>query len=118
MKYLKLFLLVFLISFMTPADLNSQERPRKVVGQVNTAAFVLSYDFTVPGDTSKIEFTVAVPRTLPERQRIFIKYQPKPTKLFYENGNRYAKFIFVKPKKQFKVEMNMYLCCWQIQEYK
>lgn len=92
---------------MTPADLNSQERPRKVVGQVNTAAFVLSYDFTVPGDTSKIEFTVAVPRTLPERQRIFIKYQPKPTKLFNENGNRYAKFIFVKPKKQFKVEMNI-----------
>ena len=35
--------------------------------------FILTYDFTVPGDTSKIEFTVAVPRTLPDRQKIFIK---------------------------------------------
>ena len=99
MKYLKLFLLVFLISFMAPSDLNSQERSRKAVGQVNTAEFVLTYDFTVPGNTSKIEFTVAVPRTLTDRQRVFIKYQPQPTKVFNENGKRYAKFVFVKPKK-------------------
>ena len=107
MKYLKLFLLVFLISFMVPADLNSQKRPQKVVGQVNSAEFVLTYDFTVPGDTSKIEFTAVVPRPLPDRQKISITYLPKPAKVFSENGNRYAKFIFMKPRKQFKVQMNI-----------
>ena len=44
---------------------------------------------------------------LPDRQRISIKYQPKPAEVFNKNGNRYAKFVFVEPEEHFEVKMNV-----------
>ena len=65
----------------------------------------LRYDFTVPGKTSKVKFIVALPKTIPDRQQISIKYTPEPSKYIKKDGNRYAAFIFIRPRKRFKVEI-------------
>jgi len=107
MKHLTLSSAILLIACLSPADIYGREKPVQTTGPGNTAEFTLTYDFTVPGDTSKIEFTVVVPHTIPDRQKILIQYSPSPGKTFNENGNHYAVFVFNKPQKQFKVEMNI-----------
>jgi transglutaminase-like putative cysteine protease len=65
--------------------------------------FNIHYDFTVSGKTSKIRFIGLIPRTLPDRQKIVISYSPKPTRVFTNNMNRYAEYIFLDPEKKFRV---------------
>lgn len=88
-----------------------QERQRafhKAFSQNRTAEFELSYDFSVPGRTHKIEFLVLVPRTIPGRQNILnVSYSPTPSRVFDENGNRYAAFVFNSPGKKEKVTINV-----------
>jgi transglutaminase-like putative cysteine protease len=68
----------------------------------------LSYDFSVPRETFRISFVVVVPETIPGRQNILdIKYSPKPTRIFNTKGNRYAEYVFTKPDRQEKVEINI-----------
>jgi transglutaminase-like putative cysteine protease len=81
---------------------------RANVKKLNNIEFVLSYNFSVPGNTSKIRYVVLLPKTIPGRQKIFdIKYSPEPSKCFSKNGNDYAEFVFVEPPKQFKVEITV-----------
>ncbi|MHC4501042.1 MAG: transglutaminase-like domain-containing protein [Planctomycetota bacterium] len=85
-----------------------QPRPPDSAFKDNTVELNLGYDFTVPGDTSRIEFVVALPKTMPDKQKILgITYSPKPSKVFHENGNRYAEYVFVKPNKRFKVKIGI-----------
>lgn len=70
--------------------------------------FDLSYDFSVPGETHRINFIVVLPETIPDRQSILsINYSPKPSRIFNENGNRYAEFVFIKPNHQVEIEINI-----------
>jgi len=109
MKLRKLFLASLLISSISPADVSSRnplkaEQRREI--QNNTVELDLSYDFSVPGETFRISFTVILPQTIPGKQKILsIKYSPKPSRFFHENGNRYAEYVFVKPDKRMKVEI-------------
>ena len=105
MKHQRLFFIVLLIGSIYPVGIKAKTKSRSVIAQSNSniVEMQLCYDFSVPGKTSKIKFIVALPKTIPGRQRIFIKYDPKPSKVFRENGQRYAEFVFNKPKKQFKV---------------
>ncbi len=70
--------------------------------------FDLSYDFSVPGETHKINFIVVLPKTIPDRQSVLsINYSPKPSRIFHKNGNRYAEFVFIKPSRKVKIEINI-----------
>ena len=116
MKLRKISLVLLLISSVSPADVSRrpmprqrgerQLRPQKKIIQNNTVELDLSYDFFVPGETSRISFIVVLPKTIPGRQKILsIKYSPKPSRVFYENGNRYAEFVFIKPDRRKKVDI-------------
>lgn len=93
--------IVFLLNTITHGN---QE---KNVSFVNTVEFDLCYEFFVPGNTSKIKFVVALPRTIPNRQEIWIEYSKKPSKVFGEKGNHYAEFVFIKPKEQFELTITI-----------
>jgi len=111
MKLRKLFLASLLISSVSLADVSGRNPPkaeqRREI-QNNTVELDLSYNFFVPGETFRIRFIVILPQTIPGRQKILsIKYSPKPSRFFRENGNRYAEFVFVKPDKRMKVEISI-----------
>lgn len=111
MKLRKLFLASLLISSVSLADVSGRnpdrwhrEQRREI--QNNTVELDLLYDFSVPGETFRINFTVILPQTIPGKQKILsIRYSPKPSRFFHENGNRYAEYVFVKPEKRMKVEI-------------
>ncbi len=118
MKYKKLSLVVILLGLLCPPNTNARSKPRPIKPwqtrppeaktRSNTVEFVLSYDFSVPGETHRIRFVVLLPRTIPRRQKIFaIKFSPEPLRFFTKNGNDYAEFVFVRPGKRFKVKMNV-----------
>ncbi len=67
--------------------------------------FSLYYDFKTPGKTSKIKFIMIIPKTIPGKQRIALKYSHDPARVFEENGIRYAEFIFPDPPKSFTLEI-------------
>lgn len=103
----KLFLVSLLISSASLADVNNRSmlRQRKEI-QNNTVELNLSYDFFTPGQTFRTSLIVILPQTIPGKQNILsIKYSPKPSRFFYENGSRYAEYVFVKPKRRMKVEI-------------
>ncbi|MFB0555718.1 MAG: transglutaminase family protein [Phycisphaerae bacterium] len=107
MKLRKLFLASLLISSVSLADVSSRNMlwQRKEI-QNNIVELNLSYDFFVPRETFRISLIVILPQTIPGKQKILsIKYSPKPSRFFRENGNRYAEFVFVRPEKRMKVEI-------------
>jgi len=74
----------------------------------NLVEFDLTYDFSVPGQTRSISFVVVLPTTIPCRQKILSRsYLPKPSRIFNENGNRYAEFVFNKPERHEKVKIRV-----------
>jgi len=76
--------------------------------QSHIVEFELSYDFSVQGETRKIDFTALVPKSIPGRQNILsVSYSPKPLRIFDENGNRYARFSLNKPDKQEKIKISV-----------
>jgi len=78
------------------------------IAKSNKVEFDISYDISVSGQTRRISFTVVVPKTIPDRQNIIdIQYSPKPSRIFEQNGNRYAEFIFDKPEKQNKINISI-----------
>jgi len=118
MKFRNLLVVLFLIAPVSPVDAvgrsmmqrrnGSTLTPRITTLQNNTVKLNLSYDFAVHGETRRISLIVALPQTMPNRQKILsIKYSPEPTRLFSGNGNRYAEFVFINPDKQVKVEINI-----------
>ncbi len=110
---------VVLIALVPPADIDVRartqrtntrktERQKPVYSKTSKVEMNISYDFSVPGKTSKIHLIVALPKTMPDRQRIYnVKCSPQPTRLFTENQNDYAEFLFTNPEKQFKVQINV-----------
>jgi len=85
-----------------------KEREKPVYSKISKVEMSICYDFTVPGKTSKIQLIVALPKTMPDRQRIYdVNCSPEPTRLFSENQNDYAEFLFTNPEKQFKVQVNI-----------
>lgn len=87
---------------------HNTKRKKPVYSKTSKVEMNISYDFSVPGKTSKINLIVALPKTMPDRQRIYdIECSPKPTRLFTENGNDYAEFLFTNPEKSFKVQINV-----------
>jgi transglutaminase-like putative cysteine protease len=75
-------------------------------GQSNTVEFDLIYDFSVPGETHRMSFIVVLPQTIPNRQKILSRgYSPKPSRIFDENGNRYAEFVFDQPQRHAKIKI-------------
>ncbi len=108
MKLRKAISILLLISATSPADLIGLHRPPIVSIQNNTVEFDLSYSFFTPKDTAKINLTVALPQTIQDRQEILsIKYSQKPARIFRENGNRYAEFVFFRPEKRTKLKISV-----------
>jgi transglutaminase-like putative cysteine protease len=114
----KLFLVLLLVGSVSPAVSGGRSAPRQrrerqpnqrqTSIQSNIVEFDLSYDFSVPGETSKISFTVLLPKSVPDRQNILsTSYSPKPSRIFQENANRYAEFVFVKPDRKVKIEISI-----------
>jgi hypothetical protein len=75
----------------------------------NVVEWRLFYEFFVPGDTPKIKLVTALPKTIPDRQKIqWVKCFPRPLRRFTsKSGNEYAEFIFTEPKRRFKVEIQV-----------
>ena len=71
-------------------------KPRKAVVEDETSVELdLRYDFSVPGKTKRMEFLLLLPQSIPDRQKILsVNCRPKPSRMFSENGNRYAEFTF------------------------
>jgi len=92
-----------------PEQIRERQRAlQKALSQSRTVEFELSYDFSVPGQTHKIDFVVLVPKTIPGRQNIVtVNYSPTPSRVFDENGNRYAAFVFNNPGKKEKVKISV-----------
>ncbi len=118
MKFRKLFLALLLINLVSLAVSGGRSAPRQKRGrqltprqtyiQGNIVELVLSYDFSVPGKTHRLSFIVVLPRTIPDRQNILsTNYSPKPSRIFNENGNRYAEFVFVEPNRRVKIEISI-----------
>lgn len=103
-------------TFSTAADggFASRQRPQHYPGPrwtpaaSNLVEFDLNYDFSVPGETRSMSFVVVLPTTVPGRQKILSRsYSLRPTKIFNENGNRYAKFVFKEPQRHEKVKIRV-----------
>ncbi len=92
-----------------PQNARSRQRtPERTFSQSRIVEFELSYDFSIPGETRNLEFIVLVPKSIPGRQNILSRsYSPKPSRIFNENGNRYAEFTFNKPDRQEKVKISV-----------
>ena len=92
-----------------PQNARSRQRtPERAFSQSHIVEFELSYDFSIPGETRNLEFIVLVPKSIPGRQNILsTSYSPKPSRIFNENSNRYAEFIFNKPDRQEKVKISV-----------
>ncbi len=59
------------------------------------AEMMITYD--IQGSAEKIEFTIALPETIPHRQRILdITYSHRPKRIYAKNGGLYAVFVFKK----------------------
>ena len=70
--------------------------------------FELGYEFSVPGKTSAIKFVALLPQTIPGRQKILdMNYSQEPARVFSENQNQYAEFVFIKPERRFEVQINI-----------
>jgi len=94
--------------FVVPPGAVRLHRPDRAFMQNRTVEFDLLYDFSVPGETERIEFRVAVPQTIENRQNILsVSYSPEPSRIFEENGNRYAEFLFLTPDRHVNVAMTV-----------
>jgi transglutaminase-like putative cysteine protease len=80
----------------------------KIITLKNKVEFDMSYVFTVSGQTRRISFITIVPKTIPNRQKITkIQYSPEPSRIFEQNGNRYAEFIFNNPEKEINIDIDI-----------
>lgn len=80
----------------------------RTINQGNTVEFELSYDFSVSGETRRISLIAVIPKTIPDRQNIIdIQYSTKPSRIFDQNGNRYAEFTFNKPEKEINIVISI-----------
>lgn len=111
--------MALLVCSVSMTDANSQPMQR----QRNGYAFIprritipdstkveldLSYDLLAQEETHKISLIVALPKTIPDRQKILsINYSPTPSRIFSENVNSYAEFVFINPDKQTKVRISI-----------
>ena len=94
--------------FVSQQSRDRQRAPQGAFAQSHIVEFELSYDFSVQGETRRIDFTALVPISIPGRQNILsVSYSPKPSRIFDENGNRYAQFILDKPDRQEKVKISV-----------
>ncbi len=94
--------------FVLQQSRDRQRTLERAFSQSRIVEFELSYDFSIPGETRKIDFIVLVPKSIPGRQNILsTNYSPKPSRIFDENGNCYAKFIFDKPDRHEEVKISV-----------
>lgn len=118
MKLRILFFLLLLTYSVSMTEVSARPMPRQRIDkqpalrkqtiQNNIVDLDLSYDFSVPGETRKISLTVVLPTTIPDRQKIIsTQYSPKPSRIFHQNGNRYAEFKFNKHGKQIKIDIKI-----------
>ena len=114
----KLYLLSLIVTatFLTAANARpvSRQRPKHHPGPrwtppaSNHVEFDLDYKFSVPRETRSMRFVVVLPTTMPGRQKILSRsYSPRPSRIFNENGNRYAEFVFKKPERHEKVKIRV-----------
>ena len=110
MKLQKLFLissLIIPVSIINAIGRSAPEKTRhlklgpwETPAKNNVVEFDLSYNFYVRGETSRISFIVNLPQSIPDRQEIqSIKYSRKPSRIFHQNGNRYAEFVIINPDR-------------------
>jgi len=73
-----------------------QSGPAPSVG--NRVTLEMYYAFSAAQRVPSIRIVVVLPRSVEGKQRILeIKYSIGPTRIFYENENRYAEFILTRP---------------------
>lgn len=118
MKLRELLIISMFICSIFQSNTNGQARPQRsgrsrfdpqndfiVTNKVNLG---LKYNFFVPGDMPRLSVIVALPRTLPDRQKILsTKFSIRPTRMINENGNRYAEYVFINPDKKIEIEISM-----------
>ncbi len=103
MKYKILFMVVWVISYGALTNARGGTELQRATAEDNTAeaysqrdffaplnnevVMHLCYDFFVPGKTHKIKFVVALPKTIPDRQKVReIEFFPRPSREFSSNS--------------------------------
>ncbi len=112
LKLLNLTLILLLVSLLLPSYTYARTRKRKPrpprLKNSNKVNLILSYDFSKTEKTEVIRFIIALPKTIPNRQRIYsIEYTPQPKRVFSENGNDYAEFVFMNPNEDFSILLDI-----------
>ena len=124
MKY-RILLLLFVISLQSPGNTRGKTGLQKTVAENSTVEayrqrdyfaplnnvveVYFSYSFFVPGQTSRIKLIVALPKPIPDRQKIlYIECFPRPSRKFSSKcGNKYAEFVFMEPRRRFNVQIHV-----------
>ena len=74
----------------------------------NLVSFTISFTITATPGSKLVKLDVLLPQTIAGRQKIVeIKYSLTPAKKFRRDGNSYAQFVIVKPKKTTEITISV-----------
>ncbi len=79
----------------------------KTSSRTNSVYAELSYKVSVNNKASKVRFITVLPQSISYRQKIELEFIPEPLRIFEENGNKYAEYVFEKPEKDFELKINV-----------
>ena len=111
-KLISLTLILLLVNLLLPSDIVAKTRTRKPrpprLKNNNKIHLIMSYDYSDLEKTKTIRLVTALPKTIPNRQRIYsIEYNRQPNRVFSANGNDYAEFVFADPNKDFDIRIDI-----------
>ena len=120
MKLCQLYIVILLVLPLVAADSEGRSMSRqrreppftlqRAYPQSGTVELDLSYDFSFSEETHRISFIVPLPQSVENRQNVLsIHYDPKPSRIFERDGNRYAEFVFIHPEKKVSATIHVRL---------
>ena len=99
MKSKKFFLFLLLIFILTTINAYAGSK---------VCRLEFKYKFNIRGNPQRVRFLTVIPQNKSRCQKILdIKFSPKPKRIFKRMGTRYAEFIFINPKSDFDVKINV-----------
>ena len=98
--FLCIIILCLVLSINTSPHAKTSSRSNSVYAE-------LSYKVSVNNKDSKFRLITVLPQSIPYRQKIYLEFIPEPLRIFEENGNKYAEYVFEKPEKDFELKINV-----------
>ena len=68
--------------------------------------FIISYELSIEGDTSEIDFFSTIPQDYKYRQKILnTAFSPEPLHIFTDGSNKYAEFVIENPEDKITIQI-------------